>query len=536
MLSIPRAAAVLATVALLLIANHFRSPQGPELRSVQLDTAAVAAASDWTVAAIGHRSTQSDPNGPRAPDATDRQSCWHGVLASVAASMLTIVLTWSRGSATSAQRHYGGLRTLADAFAPLEGVRLFVDAKGSRCVELPQELEAWMQTGRVHCVQGPNMAAREAHTILRFLLEFYDFLPRALIFVQDDPMTNALVHIATKPTQWVRALEAAYDARANVTATGEAWAPSPCACSMQRGSAARKGFGHFRAVRWWLHAFIAGTGAARMPATLAWPRGAQLGVSRAAVRRRSRDFFARNAALASFAAPLKSATADQRDVGDGDACARHGWRNGRCVFSEAARKAKWRNFGPYVVDLGPLPRGAASADQTEALHGMNLALALERLWFVIFDPARREATPPHAACYTPAALAASPVRCGTRACEGAQRSGCAATDAAGETAPPPHWQFAPGRRRCLEEGCWSAVVDGVPSANTSLHSLPIARLLARVALPGGQQARGGTAQSLGQRVRVAPADLAPTTGSAGWVGPRCVDLGPSRRTSQNLRE
>ena len=99
-------------------------------------------------------------------------------------------------------------------------------------------------------------------------------------------MISALVHIAKKPNRWVRALEAAYDARAAAAANGtvaaEAWAPSPCACSSPRGSAARRSFGHYRAVRWWLHAFIADSGATRMPATLTWPRAAQLEVPRRA--------------------------------------------------------------------------------------------------------------------------------------------------------------------------------------------------------------------------------------------------------------
>jgi len=48
---------------------------------------------------------------------------------------------------------------------------------------------------------------------------------------------------------------------------------------------------------------------------------------------------------------------------------------------------------------------------------MDLAMAYERLWFRIFDPALAEATPPLAAeCFSAAALAHGPLRCSGFAC------------------------------------------------------------------------------------------------------------------------
>ena len=131
-------------------------------------------------------------------DAAGKSESHAAVLAArpcqVATSQLALVLTWSRGSRGAAEKskRYEALGKVTDAFLRWEMVRLVVDAKGSRCAELPKVLGRWSSTGRLHCMQGPNMGAREAHTILRFVLEFYDHLPAATIFMQDDPIVNAL--------------------------------------------------------------------------------------------------------------------------------------------------------------------------------------------------------------------------------------------------------------------------------------------------------------------------------------------------------
>ena len=93
------------------------------------------------------------------------------------------------------------------------------------------------------------------------------------------------------------------------------------------------------------------------------------------------------------------------------------WRSRRgtraCVQTRRERLTKWANFGGYVVDLGPLPRGRGVADHKPAAHGMALAEMYERLWFALFDPALQEATPPVAECFTEEAVRAGPIRCGS---------------------------------------------------------------------------------------------------------------------------
>ena len=162
------------------------------------------------------------------------------------------------------------------------------------------------------------------------------------------------------------------------------------------------------------------------------------------------------------------------------------------------RNAKWANFGPMVVHLGPAPGRAATpkggaclkarcatgyADSRAGINGMDFAQLSERSWFQAprpshpprsahcqrptpwphsphrprnslpppptpapprqaFDPALPEALPPHRECFEPAALALGPVRCAAAACPftpptpGGYSGGCAASDQAGRTSPP----------------------------------------------------------------------------------------------------
>ena len=443
--------------------------------------------------------------------------CWSAALASVAASKLTFVLTWSRGSRVTVDRHrYDGLAAVAAAFARLRSVTLLVDAKGSRCDDLPHVLNEWTAQGRVHCLQGPNMAAREAHTILRFALEFYDHLPEAVIFIQDDPIEAALLHIARRPAKWVKALQASYAARAAVQTlnASTAWSPKPCACSGQSSTVNRPKYGHFRSIKWWADAFLGGKSPLEQ---LTWPRAAQFAVTRGAVRQRSRSFYQHNAALASMPAPLKRVNSTRRH---GDTCVlTRQDRLGavRCAVTLRERDDKWRNFGPWIVDLG---------STIDDLHGMNLALLYERLWFVIFDPARPEARPEHPECFSLGALAESPVRCGPRCFpESGQAGGCARTDATGKTTAPPNWRFSPGRQRCLREGCWSVEWRAAAAAGRvqgDVATLPISEMVERVAMPGGGQSPVGGGQWTGPTdTRVWARDLSP------MIGPRlgCVIVG-----------
>lgn len=107
------------------------------------------------------------------------------------------VITWSGGSrgafAGYDGKAFSGLHHLR-ALIDHPTIRVLVDAKGSSCDQLPKSLMAWAQaTQRVHCIEGPNMGAREAHTVFRFCTIFYNHLPRrAVIFMQDDPELGLL--------------------------------------------------------------------------------------------------------------------------------------------------------------------------------------------------------------------------------------------------------------------------------------------------------------------------------------------------------
>ena len=62
-------------------------------------------------------------------------------------------------------------------------------------------------------------------------------------------------------------------------------------------------------------------------------------------------------------------------------------------------------FGPVVVDLGADGGSSTSADIRTGLHGLDLAMLFERLWFAIFDPLVAERLPAYRAeCYAAAAV------------------------------------------------------------------------------------------------------------------------------------
>ena len=114
------------------------------------------------------------------PDATWNQ--WtperaQEVAGDLATAAVAFVITWSDSSRAAGVGYAGflfsGLERLTAAFMNQTTARLLVDAKGSLCDNMPPSLAAWARTGRAHCLQGPNRAARESHTILRFCYEFY---------------------------------------------------------------------------------------------------------------------------------------------------------------------------------------------------------------------------------------------------------------------------------------------------------------------------------------------------------------------------
>lgn len=127
------------------------------------------------------------------------------------------------------------------------------------------------------------------------------------------------------------------------------------------------------------------------------------------------------------------------------------------------RNAKWANFGPALVDLGPVPQGAG--DRRPIVHGMDIAQLFERSWFRVFDPALPELSPPFPQCFTREAIATGPMRCSERTCPGFNpsssielfRGGCVTTDRVDATTPPPQWKYDPNSKkkwpRCMAPGC-----------------------------------------------------------------------------------
>jgi hypothetical protein len=390
-------------------------------------------------------------------------------------------------------------------------------------------------TGRGACVDGPNIGAREAHTVLRFAQEFYAHLPAAIVFTQDDPEVDLLLR--TPPVgsaAWLTQLRNTFASRRRAAAAGlvdphnetSPWILGPCPCSVdvERGFTQAK-YGVYRPMHWWLRTFLApfapdtnvseaaavaaagsantfatafaaasaaasvasgatasATGGspppsfpvslpAAFPRRIGWPRHAQFAVPAEAIRLRSLRWWELNADLTSLPSPLKHLL--PRRAGDSE--------------RESFRRAKWANFGPYAVDLGPLPPAWMRApDNRIGANGMDLAMAYERLWFRIFDPALAEALPPFPRCFAPDALAHGPVRCGGASCpfdssrrrggtreESFPHLGCAKTDQAGRTGSSgstggtggasggssdgnsggASWLGSVVRSRCLAPGC-----------------------------------------------------------------------------------
>ena len=352
--------------------------------------------------------------------------------------------------------------------------------KGSPCDAMPSPLRAWE---RALCIAGHNVGAREAHSILHFATAFYDHLPQAAFFLQDDAHVESLRGLMHDGGMggWAHALMADALARQRVGGppTGppqpdallQHWGPPSCgwvaglralsSLELSRANGAppcdwggkvvagenftEVQYGGYRPMAWLLRTFFADfANVTQLPSTIIWPGGAQFAVARPAVRSRPLAFWATLLALASPRAPLKHEVARQPDATD----------------KAHNRSAKWANFGPVVVDLGPIKEGLPRpADNRPGMNGMDFAQMCERLWFRIFDPALKPTLPPFPECYTAAALALGPVRCGTGQCPSdfalarAYPGGCELTDRSGLSTPPPDWRYARGENQCMAVGC-----------------------------------------------------------------------------------
>lgn len=332
---------------------------------------------------------------PHTPD------CKRLVLEDIARSDVTYVVTWSGGSRGATAGFTGGafsgLRQLRRLDS--EAVRVLIDAKGSDCDLIPAPLRSWGEhTGRVHCVEGPNRGAREAHTVLRFCHDFYSHLPRrAVVFLQDDPEMKLMRAAGVGTDRFLNQLEQTYAARAGVRVgaadagstdsrpdvsanSPRPWELSPCPCTIDHeGPVTEARYGHYRTVTWWARTFLApfarnGTAPPvrpQVPRRLAWPRHAQFAVPRAAILGRSRAWLGLQLGLTSLPSPHKSRS-PRRSAEASRECTLRRVRKGveTCVMTRRERQTKWANFGAYVVDLGPLPTGP-HADRRVALHGMS---------------------------------------------------------------------------------------------------------------------------------------------------------------------
>jgi hypothetical protein len=168
--------------------------------------------------------------------------CWLPVHADVAASIITLVVTFSSGGkAMSSGGGLGQLNRLASDLAALPGadsaIRAVLVGKGTPCDEKRMPLKAWARAGRAHCFAGPNVGTREMHSIWAFALDFYHHLPRIAVFTQDDPIagpSRELLRLAREPAAWAAALAADYARRAARRgadgAAADLWRPEPCAC------------------------------------------------------------------------------------------------------------------------------------------------------------------------------------------------------------------------------------------------------------------------------------------------------------------
>jgi hypothetical protein len=274
-----------------------------------------------------------------------------------------------------------------------------------------------------------------------------------------DPTLGSIRRDMFARPNWAAVLEHSFARRASEAPSASVWVPEPCACSLIRETLSLRDYGGYRPLHWWLRSFLAqfANASSALPTTLLWPAMAQFMLPRAAIRFRSREFLLLNARLTEVPAPLKANVRRAPATSD----ANH------------QRSAKWANFGPMVVDLGPAPPPTVhAADKRAGINGMDFAQLYERAWFAAFDPALPEARPAHVHCFERAAIELSPMRCAAPACPYTPLpGGCAATDRIGRTSPPSGWRFTPGdappTRRCLGGDCITSADEGSAAWATS---------------------------------------------------------------------
>ena len=217
--------------------------------------------------------------------------CAAPVRLDIAESTVALVMTFSSGS-NAEQR--GPSRTIGNLQAIMEHtsfgrVRAVLVGKGSMCDANTIPLGDWLRAGRAHCIEGPNVGARESHTIWQFLADFYAHLPRVALFVQDDPQVHAIGRLQSIPN-WIGQLEASVSRRASespTVAASSSWVPQPCACMPVNERFGVGSYGGFSPLHWWMRSFLApyANGSVSLPSRLQWPSMAQFALSRTMARR-----------------------------------------------------------------------------------------------------------------------------------------------------------------------------------------------------------------------------------------------------------
>ena len=113
--------------------------------------------------------------------------CQRAALELVASRVVALVVTWSAGSQQAERGSFAGLERVFSRYRGSPDVVAIAYGKGSPCQRMPPPLRPWVHKGSALCISGRNVGAREAHSVLHFCAFFYDHLPRAVVFMQDDP-------------------------------------------------------------------------------------------------------------------------------------------------------------------------------------------------------------------------------------------------------------------------------------------------------------------------------------------------------------
>ena len=156
--------------------------------------------------------------------------CWNTLQRAVSNATFGFVLTWVvREKTEKAFRvRKKALTDLANLYQGRSDAAILIFSHGESCTAVHPDLLKWVAKGRGACIDGPNLGARQVATVPRFAEEFYNSLPRTIIFLPDDPIVALLEkpgkveNIPVGSSAWVRKLEATFSARQDAAAVAKA--------------------------------------------------------------------------------------------------------------------------------------------------------------------------------------------------------------------------------------------------------------------------------------------------------------------------